>query len=198
MKYQTGNMVVAQYTKRDMACRAIELMGGITHHNELMRAEDDDVKCLYARPPVCSYISFEDRKLQYAMGDLNMAVYRHVGLSLVHTTYDRSLAQIAASLDTMARLRLPYDKTAILSFARNWLRQRWGLARRVLSQHEHDVWCTESCDIALDCAGINMLEGIPAQPMPAPIHVERCIRAGTWDLVADYGLHEKIMTGESK
>jgi hypothetical protein len=92
----------------------------------------------------------------------------------------------------MAALRLPYDVSGIVSFARNLLRNKLGL-RSVMRQHEHNVWCTETCDIAYFVAGLDLLDAIPPQPLPAPIHVERCVRAGTLRLVEDYGMHEMIM-----
>jgi len=174
----------------------------VSHHNELVRvgrrgAEGAEV--LYVHHPHAEYIPFSDRILQYASGDILMAAYRHRGLD-VSAAHSQSIgvlaviektAMIAGALDAMAALRLPYDWRGIVSFARNQVRE-WLRLRRVIAQSEHRVWCSESCEIAYDIAGLDIIEGIPAQPLVAPIHVERTIRAGTYRLVADFGLDAMI------
>jgi hypothetical protein len=193
---QTGDLVCLRHVKPGLYARAIELMGGVSHHNELVRvgrrgAEGAEV--LYVHHPHAEYIPFSDRILQYASGDILMAAYRHRGLDSeagALATLER-MAMIGGALDAMAALRLPYDWRGIVSFARNQVRE-WLRLRRVIAQSEHRVWCSESCEIAYDIAGLDIIEGIPAQPLVAPIHVERTIRAGTYRLVADFGLDAMI------
>jgi hypothetical protein len=188
---QTGDILVVRYLRPNWFNRATELMGGVSHHNELACEGRNGMQALFAHRPQCEMIPYALRVEQYERGELVFATYRHHRLDSRLGAADYGLS-IAGSLRTMAALRLPYDVSGIVSFARNLLRNKLGL-RSVMRQHEHNVWCTETCDIAYFVAGLDLLDAIPPQPLPAPIHVERCVRAGTLRLVEDYGMHEMIM-----
>jgi len=201
-KLQTGDLLVLRHLKPGLVLRAIELMGGVTHHDELLRLDGQEIKCLYARHPHTGYIPLRQRICEYDDGKIIFAVYRFhrfCGDDMQCTLQSQNFQRACgASLDTIDICQLPYDWTAVRGIAWNVLRRNLGLFRVLTKQSEHKVFCTELCSIATRIAGENPFEGIPKQDYEAPVHFERVIRAGTWKLVADFGgLHEMI-TGKNR
>jgi hypothetical protein len=173
-------------------------MGGVTHHNEMLRRRDGKVLCLYARHPRTGYIDFERRLDQFHCREIIFAVYRfHRFCDDGDYRCDDPTSyrdKVGASLDTMDECLLKYDWTAIRSIGWNFLRSALGPVKTITKQSEHKVYCTESCEIATRLGGIKAFDGIPEQPCYAPIHFERVIRCDRWRLVRDYGgMHEMIV-----
>jgi hypothetical protein len=96
---------------------------------------------------------------------------------------------VTHSLRLLERLRIPYDKKAILSHARNYVRSYVPFLPSSVSRHrESKVFCTESCFLLYDFLGINLYELIGHQDLVAPCHAEKLVRDGYLMPVEDYGL----------
>lgn len=198
-----------------LAQRGIQLTGSVHTHDELVYREGEDVFLGSAETPHFRLVPFEERLAEVKRGERVMAVFR-LDLFEMAPEFSEILKSVrtagAACLMGADVLQIPYDKKAIESHARNWIRAKvrrvlpdWldFLVRPVTAHVEYMVYCTESCfgivSVAGRAVGINLdLNGryLKTQPLVAPVHAEQLYRMGILRPIADWGLLRRLDCGD--
>lgn len=178
----------------------IQLTGSISTHAETVaKARNGRVRLGDAKPPHFVLTPWEQR-IAEASGPKpkrNMVLlrWREWWDAEDRELYVTWQSEIASVIAAFALLKIPYDTAQIAAFAQDYIRQRTKRKPRGRVGTEHHLQCVESCHsafLAAQSREINMFRSIPPQPKYAPIHVERCIMAGDWVVVEDWGMMERI------
>ena len=190
---RTGDIVCLRYTKPNFVQRTIASFGSLSTHNELIVVKRNGiVETGYAAPPCFTMLPFEYRKDQWQHGEITFSVFRYARFNMdVHADgpwYDQAQRVIRASILTMAKLKIPYDLRDVIAIGRNAVRAHFPWLNPLVPKMEGKVYCSESCTIAFEMAGIDLLADLPRQRFPAPIHIEKAYYTGGLEIVADFGL----------
>lgn len=195
--------------KPDIFQRGILMTGARHTHDEMVADVGGTLYTGNAHHPHFELTPLDHHIANWQAGRTVFAVFRWRRYCTGEEASAYAQYQVAVSLclTLMADLALPYDKAAIITHGRNFLRER---LRRIvpilgtLAKHrEAQVYCTESCyavaaalDRVMPWLGPLDLPGKTGnQPLPAPIHAERLYRDGWLQVVADYGLLNRFAAG---
>jgi hypothetical protein len=180
--------------------RAIQLTGSIHTHDELIIQTSMGAAVGNARVPHFELLPLSERLEEFKSGKRIGAILRwhHFNDFIFEYDYFDFQKQVTACVKLMARLQIPYDGEAILSQARNYIRAKLRLLPflgKVFSHVEYKQYCTESVFTTYDICGVNITATAGNQPFPAPIHIEKLIKAGKLVVVRDFGLIERMNRG---
>lgn len=203
-----------------LAQRGILLTGSVHTHDELIFARKGKLCTGSAEPPHFIAVPWEQRLSEARTGARVMAVYRWRPFCEEpgeHPAEDAAVGQwndmmqrglelgidpwadyqhgVGVCLNLLTNLKIPYDMEGIRSHAWNWLRSKvrfLDIVGRATAHKEYEVYCTEGV-FAVGKVTLRDLGPLTGnQPLPAPIHAERLVRAGHLVLVEDWGLAKKI------
>lgn len=197
MKIRAGDWVMSGPVegREKLFQRGIQLMGSVHTHDELVGVRSGQLVVGNAHTPHFELTPFATRLAECERGERVMAVFRwhsFVG-RMAHTEmYSRFRFGASAALHLMADLQLPYDKRAIVSHGRNWIRKRLPFLGPLSRHVEYHVFCTEGCFAVYRVLGIDVDQLAGFQPLVAPIHAERLYFDRYLLLVEDYGLIERL------
>jgi hypothetical protein len=194
---ETGDICLVRHMPKaqSWAHKAILGVTGARHdHDEVLVVRDGVTWALYARPPQCGFVSFDERREQRRRGEIVYAVVRlhcweYEPVS-VRRQWERWQCKIEAQCDLVAELRLPYDVGSVIRQGRNWLRDKIPLLTPLTGRPEHRMYCTESVEKITRVAGRSAFRILPQQDHYSPIHTERAWLGGDLRLIEDGGLAE--------
>lgn len=192
MQVQAGDWVMTRPTEGNESLfqKGILLFSEHTH-DELVGVNGGKLVVGNATTPHFNLTPMHERLKECDSGKKVMAIYRWHKFSTRPNKdkYKKFRDGVTHSLRLLERLRIPYDKKAILSHARNYIRSYVPFLPNSLSGHrESKVFCTESCFLLYDFLGIDLYELVGHQKLVAPCHAEKLVRDGYLTLVEDYGL----------
>lgn len=196
--------------------KGIKLTGSIHTHDEIVCKVGGLLTVGNAHIPHFTLDPFQDRVTQADTGEIIAAVFRWTdfcGDKVNKKDYNLFKNHINACALSVALMKVPYDKYAILSHVRNWLRAK---VRKflpflgfILNHVEYQFFCTESvmhfyrvAELLTDSLHFGMRAKTGNQPLIAPVHFEQLYKSGYLVLVEDYGLikyldEEKPQTKEA-
>jgi len=200
MNAQTGDIVLLAPAKgtESFFQRAIQTMGSISTHNELIYVDHEgDAWVGSAQTPHFKTIPLIERIADCKVGKSDMLICRWKEWPLsddISPRYAEWQRSIEGKLLLLGEMKPQYDKTAIRTIVRNTFRHLFGW-RQILSQKEHQVYCTEVCEKITRLTGTFLFRSIPKQAFYAPIHVERILRIGEIHPIdgGNFGLMERLI-----
>ena len=192
MEIQAGDWVMTRPTEGNESLfqKGILLFSKHTH-DELVGVQDGKLVVGNATTPYFTLTPFSDRLKECMDGKKVMGIYRLKEFHRVHNVdgYKYYRDGVIQCLNLLARLQIPYDKKAIVSHMRNYIRSYVPFLPPKISKHrESKVFCTESCFIINELLGFDLYNYIGEQPLVAPCHAEKLYYDEHLVPVADYGL----------
>ena len=198
MTPQAGDIILLAPAKGNESFlqRGIQKTGSVSTHNEIVIETDGGLFCGCASPPHYHLVPFYERVEACEQGQANMIVARWCEWPISahpNRDYIEQQLRITAMVRMMAALRTPYDNTALVSIARNWVRAKIPFLEPIIGrQVEYAMYCTESVELIFRLTGINLFRSIGLQRFYAPVHVERVLNNGQLNVIANYGLAERL------
>ena len=195
----TGDFVMIGPTEgnESVGQRMIQLTGSVHVHDEPVYVDPTgEVYVASAQCPHLVLIPLRERIRECEEGKSNMLICR---LSrFMNAPFDQpEYVQYRTQMESVIRfaaeeLKIPYDCRGIVSHGRNWLRAKFGIARKVVKQSEYKVWCTEFVFMAPAACGVYLRAYLPPQAFVCPVHMERLYHAGVVQEIVNMGLKERL------
>jgi len=190
--------------------KAIQLMGSVHTHDEKVGVLAGQPVVGNAHVPYFELEPLAERIREAESGERVMAIFRWAEFMKGQnkTECQKYRFVVNGCLQLTAMRKTPYDKKAIRSHARNYLRARLRpyfprIVRHwlapILKHSEHKIFCTEGCvevdeaaDAQLRNVHLNVRDKMGRQQLVAPVHAERLVRDGHLVCIADFGLMDRL------
>jgi hypothetical protein len=190
MRPVTGDWVMSGPTPghEGIYQKAIKLTGARHTHDELIVELDGELFTGSAETPHFRLVPLAEKLKAVERGEMIFGVFRWGSTAEPGEVWQK---QVSTAIRLMAALELPYDKGAILSMGRNWLRKKLGVSGwlgNVWRQDDFEVFCTESCVTVYETVGLEIRKAMGFVPLVGPLQAEGLFARDYLVPVADYGL----------